>query len=218
MTDNEKLREKRRAYYNKCKAEAKLAYDALMKFYPLGLEDLPDENWLDVEGSGGMYKISTYSRVKSFKRRYPKILKPNLSGLYMAVTLFFNGKHKICSVHALAARAFIPNPEDKPEVNHIDGNKLNCHISNLEWATQSENIKHAFRIGIKTSIHGADNVLAKLTEDQVREIRRTFIPYSREFGARALARKYNVNVNTIKRVIHGKIYRNVPRDDDNSDS
>lgn len=212
MIDKEKQREKRRAYEKKRKAKAKLAYAALMKFYPLGLEDLPDEIWRDVEGYEGEYQISSYSRVKSFYKGTVKILKPQLSGLYLAVTLKLNGKPKICDVHVLAARAFIPNPENKPEVNHKDGVKLNCFIENLEWNTQSENVRHAFRSGLKKSKHGVENTLAKLTEDQVREICRVFVPYSHKYGIRALAHKYSVAINTIKKVVRGISYQNVPRD------
>ena len=218
MIDKEKQQEKKRAYERKCRAEAKHTYAALMKFYPLGLEDLPDEIWRDVEGSGGMYQISNYARAKSFHKGTVKILKPKLSGLYLAVTLLRNGKPKICDVHVLAARAFIPNPENKPEVNHKDGVKLNCFVDNLEWNTPSENIKHAFRIGRKKSKHGVENTLAKLTEDQVREICRIFVPYSHKYGIRALARKYGVAINTITKVIRGMSYKNVPRDDDGEKS
>ena len=218
MIDKEKLREKKRAYRKKYKAEAKLAYAALMKFYPLDLQSLVNEIWAEIEGYGGMYLVSNYGRVMSFYKGTVRILRPQLSHLYLAVTLLSNGKPKICSVHILVARAFIPNPEGKPEVNHIDGVKLNCFIENLEWVTQSENTKHAFRIGRKKSKHGVENTLAKLTEDQVREICRIFVPYSHKYGIRALARKYGVAINTITKVIRGMSYKNVPRDDDGEKS
>lgn len=67
-----------------------------------------------------------------------KAMKPWLNGGYKCVKL--NGKHE--SIHRLVAKAFIPNPENKPEVNHIDGNKQNNHVSNLEWVTSKENINH----------------------------------------------------------------------------
>ena len=218
MIDKEKQQEKKRAYERKCRAEAKHTYAALMKFYPLGLEDLPDEIWRDVEGSGGMYKISTYSRVKSFKWGYAKILKPCLRGTYLAVNLFFGGKRNSLNIHVLAARTFIPNPEDKPEVNHRDGNKFNCHISNLEWTTSAENTQHAFKMGLVTRAQGAENSRAKLTESQVREILRICIPGDRTFGIAALSRKFGTSESIIRRVVQGKTYKNVPRDDDGEKS
>lgn len=62
----------------------------------------------------------------------------------MYVNLYKNGKNKIKKIHRIVAENFIPNPENKPEVNHIDGNKQNNKVDNLEWVTKSENVKHRF--------------------------------------------------------------------------
>lgn len=68
--------------------------------------------------------------------------------LYKTYNIRINGKRRQMLTHRLLAQAFIPNPENKPQVNHIDGNKLNNDLSNLEWVTCSENGKHAFRVGL----------------------------------------------------------------------
>ena len=217
MIDVEKFREKRLAYQRKYVAKAKLAYAAFIKHFPLDPTSLADEIWKDIEGYEGEYQISNYSRVKSFKWGFPKILKPELCGVYLAVHLLLNGKPQHFSVHVLAARAFIPNPENKPLVNHVDGNKLNCHISNLQWVTPAENLEHAIRTGLKKQPQGLDDPRAVLKENQVLEILDTCVPGDKEFGIAALARKFGVGESTIRRVVQGKSYKNVPRDVDKSD-
>ncbi len=72
----------------------------------------------------------------------------NVRSPYYTVSAKVDGRRKAVSVHRLVATYFVPNPEGKPYVNHIDGNKRNNKASNLEWVTQSENLKHAIRIGL----------------------------------------------------------------------
>lgn len=70
---------------------------------------------------------------------------------YLILSIPVNGKNKLFKLHRLVANYFIPNPENKPLVNHIDGNILNNDVSNLEWVTHSENVKHAIRTGLLDS-------------------------------------------------------------------
>lgn len=67
---------------------------------------------------------------------------------YMTVNLYNNGKSSSKRIHRLVAEAFIPNPYNKPEVNHLDGNKTNNYVGNLEWSTKSENMQHAYKTGL----------------------------------------------------------------------
>src|SRR5579872_5515831 len=98
------------------------------------------------------YTISISSTVKNRSR---KIIKSRLRGEYMAINLSHNGKKKTFNVHILVAKTFIANPEKKPVVNHKDGNKLNNHLSNLEWVTYSENSKHSLQtVGKKSNARG----------------------------------------------------------------
>ena len=78
------------------------------------------------------------------------VLKPNFKNQkhYAHVLLTKNARSKTTSVHRIVAMAFIPNPDNKPQVNHIDGDKKNNTVENLEWTTQSENMRHAFRLGL----------------------------------------------------------------------
>jgi len=107
------------------------------------------EQWKPIAECNGDYYISSYGRVKSCRCTKEKIMKPqtNTRG-YLSIGLMINGKQRMQKIHRLVANAFIANPENKPQVNHIDANKLNNCISNLEWVTQQENIQHAYKNGL----------------------------------------------------------------------
>lgn len=114
------------------------------------------------------YLISDGGRVKNNKTG--RILKPSIDGSgYQQVNLHFNGMNKQFKVHILVAQAFIPNPENKPTVNHkLTGmeNKKNNDVDNLEWATHSEQIKHAYDNGA----HTRECPTRKVTDEQVKDI------------------------------------------------
>ena len=175
-------------------------------------ESLPGEEWRDIIDDvvdyGGKYQVSNFARVRSFYRGKTKIIKTDIIHTgYLRVTLYKNGKTQNRYVHVLVARAFIPNPDNKPFVNHIDGNKQNNSIENLVWATPSENIQHAFETGLSKS--GCEHGRAKLTPEQVREIRRVCVPGDPELGFKPFARKFNVTSRVIGLVYHGVSYKNV---------
>ena len=109
-------------------------------------------------------------------------------------------------VNRIVAEAFIPNPQHKDTVNHINGIKTDNRAENLEWATRSEQMIHAYKLGLKTSVREQNHVL---TDEQAREIKKLYAPRSKEFGMIALAKKYNVSVCTIKRCATNKTYKNV---------
>ena len=118
-----------------------------------------------------------------------------------------NGKSKTTPVHTLVAKTFISNPDNLSTINHIDGIKFNCHVSNFEWLTVADNNRHAHQTGLVKT--GTENSRAKLTAEQVKEIRNIFILGDNEYGYRPLARKYSVNRLTIKKIVDGKTYKNV---------
>lgn len=108
------------------------------------------EVWAKIEGYPN-YEVSSFGNV----RRRGRILKPK-NRRYLQVHLSLKGVCKGHSIHRLVAEAFIPNPDNKPQVNHIDGNKHNNHVSNLEWVSPSENIQHAIKNGL-IKINGGEN-------------------------------------------------------------
>lgn len=114
-----------------------------------------------------------------------------------------NGKGYTRRANRLVAEAYIHNPENKPTVNHIDGNKQNNYYKNLELATLNEQMSHAYKIGLKKPMR--TNCL--LTDDQVREIRKTYKSHSKEFSMKALAKRYNVSEPTIDKCVHYRTYK-----------
>jgi len=130
------------------------------------------EKWSSIEGFPG-YEISTLGRVKSFRRHDAgRVLKTWKSPRgYINVTLFLNGKRKPSLLHRLIGKAFVPNPDNKPEINHLNGIKDDNRTENLEWVTASENVQHGFDTGLTSKAFGEKNGNAKLTESEVRQIK-----------------------------------------------
>lgn len=186
-------------YERRLYEQAKPAYAALMKCYPLELDDLPGEVWLPVPSYEGYY-VSNFGRVKSFYTG--KILKPAISLGYLFVHLCNNSKRKIFYVHRLVAQLFVSNPDNKPQINHRDGNRLNNHISNLEWCTSAENIKHAVEHNLIPSCE--DNYLAKLTQEQIFYIRDN----PDNLTLKQLADMFGMAFQTISTIQLGKSWKN----------
>ena len=113
-----------------------------------------DEIWKEIEGFEGRYEISTHGNCRSLQDNHGRqrirnvALSPSWNKQYLQIQLFIKDKGTKVLVHRAVALAFIPNPENKPQINHIDGNKCNNHISNLEWCTCAENIQHAHDTGL----------------------------------------------------------------------
>ena len=141
------------------------------------------EIWKDIKGYEGYYQVSNLGRVKSLDRvaTYSdkkvhhlkgRVLKPMVTKHgYEIVDLRKDRKRKTSKVHRLVAIAFLDNPKNKPQVNHIDGVKLNNNLNNLEWVTNAENIRHAYKKGLINTAKGERHAQSKITKEQVLEIR-----------------------------------------------
>lgn len=106
-----------------------------------------NEEWKHIRDSKE-YTISTHGNIK----RNGKDIKSSVWSCYKIIRLKLNEKYKTYYVHRLVAETFIPNLENKPMINHIDGNKLNNKVYNLEWCTRQENEIHAWKHGLKEKI------------------------------------------------------------------
>ena len=172
-----------------------------------------------IKGFEGLYEITEFGDVFAMERtvtsgmnykcirNYPRKEKPQRFDRYgyKRVSLSKNGIVKTISVHRLVATTFIEG-NSKLTVNHIDGNKLNNHFSNLEWLSSRENLQHAFRTGLKkppVSGVGTNNNQSKLNEKQVREIRKSDLSY------RKLSEIYKVHHSIIYGIKKGTRYFNV---------
>ncbi len=174
------------------------------------------EEWRDIEGFDGFYQISNTGKVrsqgdnrgnKSGKWRL-RSLSANHDG-YLKVRLIRKDKDRTCRVHILVAKAFITNPNNFNTVNHKDGDKTNNNVDNLEWADRSQQMVHAYKLGLKKAIRGSSNYAAKLTDDDVKYIRGHYVRYSREFGTVAMSKKFGVSSRVIGLVTRGLSYKDV---------
>lgn len=161
------------------------------------------EMWKAVKGYEGLYDVSNFGRVRSLINN--KILKPDI-GLYKVVTLYKNKQRKRFYIHRLVAFSFIENKENKPMVNHIDGNKLNNNVSNLEWCTCQENNKHAFLKGLNKGSYGMLGKTGKLNKKS-----KIVLQYDLDgnfikewYGLSEIERKLNISSTNIWACCKGK--------------
>ncbi len=163
-----------------------------------------EEIWKEIHGYGGRYFISNHGRLKSIGgRKYPNgyISLGSIDFIgYRITTLRRDNKKKDIRIHVLVANAFIPNPQNKPNVNHIDGDKGNNNACNLEWVTQKENIHHAIRIGLMNN-KGSNHGMSKLNESQVREIRK--IRKEQNLSHQKIADMFKINRRQCGDILNG---------------
>ena len=187
----------------------------------MSLSDM-EEVWKDIPGYEGVYKVSTLGNVMTFQHKGVygknpygrlKVQSPDSCG-YMYVSLVDkNGNKKKVSVHRLVAMTFIPNPDNLPQVNHKDEIRDHNCVDNLEWCTVLYNQRYGHRRERSSiSSTGEKNARAILTEDQVKEIRRTYIPGDKEFCKRRLSEKYGVTYVTISKILQKKLWKHVKED------
>jgi hypothetical protein len=180
------------------------------------------EQWKDIIGYENIYQASTFGRIKSMKRRRvgrtnistlvkERIRKQSLCEGYLKLTLHKSGKITKKYVHILIAETFIPNPDNKPEVNHLKkapcGTKMNTldnRVESLMWSTRGENMKYGYDFGFKCA-KGENNGQSKLTTIQVLEIRAIgkYRNYTKELSVKyGVGEKYISDIMNRKRWTH----------------
>jgi hypothetical protein len=173
------------------------------------------EIWKDVVGYDGLYQVSNFGNIKSLDRKRwsgrnnsyslfkGKELSKSKRRGYLRVSLTKSKIEKTFSIHRLVAIAFIPNPENKPQVNHKDGDKLNNNEWNLEWNTASENTQHSFDNGLQVIIRGEGCYNSKLTAKDVLEIRKSKLPQ------RKLGKIYGISGSIVCEVRNRKTWSHI---------
>ena len=168
------------------------------------------EQWLPIRGFEGEYEVSDHGQVRSLDRyvrnrsgtalKRGKLLKPRRDGRgYFFVGLYRERKSTQCRVHRLVAEHFLTNASNFPVVNHLDNCPTNNHVSNLEWCTQKENIRHA-------AAHNrfpSEVMSRKMTAERVRELRemhRSGVPY------KDLKNRFGLSHTTVYRIVSGRVW------------
>ena len=155
--------------------------------------------WKEYSG----YKVSDTGLIT--KRFSDELQKTKLHKRgYVLACVVEDGKKRWVLLHRLVAKLFIPNPHNKPQVNHIDGNKQNNCVSNLEWVTNAENRQHAADNGL---IAKGEILSKKLTAKDAEAIRNEYVPYSKDHNQYTLAQKYGVSQSLIMRIINNSIWK-----------
>ena len=161
--------------------------------------------FIDIKNFESYFQINDKGEI--FSKRTNKILKQTISKTgYPVITTKIggrNGKAYCLKVHRLLAQTFISNPNNLPQVNHIDGNKLNNNINNLEWVDNSANQKHAYSIGLN-STKGDLHRNRKISNDDVKHIRNAFNLYigKKKYFYMQFAENYNLSANHIRQIVY----------------
>ena len=168
---------------------------------------MEQEIWKEHPYFNGMVQFSNLGRIKSFYRfKEGKILNNRDIDCYGYARVVIN--HKKYKFHRYIAELFVPNPENKPEINHKDGNKLNNRADNLEWTTRSENQKHAYKLGLQKPSEKQKQAVSKWNkENRIKKV------YQYNTNGELIAiynsqkeasEKLNVKTSTISRILHGQ--------------
>ena len=175
------------------------------------------EIWKNIKGYKNFYQISNFGKVKSLKRQRTgkngskvsvkkRILKSGKSKSgYLQVVLCKKGICKNFSIHRLIAIAFINNPTNHPEINHIDGNKTNNKIENLEWCTRSYNCLHSYKLNLVKIIKGENHKNSKLNEIQVKIIR----SLKDDLTQKEIAKYFNISQTNIKDILNRRTWKHI---------
>lgn len=130
---------------------------------------MSNEIFKDIKGYEGLYQVSNLGNIKSLHCNKEKIMKPTIRSKnyqYYFVGLLKDGKRKYFAIHRLVAMMFIPNPNNYEQVDHLDGNKLNNNVENLEWVTSKENTNRAWGKGLAKYTDERKQKLSKIAKER----------------------------------------------------
>lgn len=153
------------------------------------------------------YDVSNFGRVRNSETG--NILKiSSIKNGYRCVCVSLNSRKtkKCIRVHRAVAELFLENPLNYTQINHIDGDKNNNNVSNLEWCSPSQNIVHAYKNGLMNARCKEECASSKLKGIDVEYIRNNYIPYDRLLGSRGLSRKFNISHSAILAIINKKTW------------
>jgi hypothetical protein len=167
------------------------------------------ENWVEIQGTNGLYFVSDKGNVRSahFGKEKQLTYFINKKG-YQNVFLYFNGKRLCTRIHRLVAMSFIPNVQNKDQVNHKNGIKTDNSVENLEWVNNSENVKHAFDTGLKKPniVHGSRHGMSKLNESQVLEIRQM---NQEGQTSTSIAKNFGLSLGTVSGIVLRRNWKHI---------
>lgn len=170
------------------------------------LVNMDKEIWKDIDGYDGLYQVSNLGNVRSFKRGKLRIMafSTNKYG-YHKITLHDNKVKKHTTIHQLVAKAFIPNPENKPQVNHINGIRNDNRLENLEWCTAKENTNHSIEIlnSRKIGEHHSCSILDTKTVLLIVDLDK------KGFLIKEISNITGVKSSTINNVINGRSWSHI---------
>lgn len=173
------------------------------------------ERWKPVKGEELRYEVSDLGRIRSFKRVVragwssriiqPRILKPVNNGKGYLTVVLSNKKQRY--IHRIVAETFLKKHSKNTQVNHKDGIKNNNKLSNLEWVSNSENLKHSYKIGTHTPMNqkGENNPRARLNKIEVLKIKRLRM---RNVSVKKIAKIYNVTIYHVYNITNGHSWKN----------
>lgn len=178
------------------------------------LKDYDDEIFLPVKGYEEFYIVSNYGKIISLhKRHYLKQVKLNVNYKgYLEFEARANGKRLHTFAHRFVAITFIENPNDLQQVNHIDCNKINNHVSNLEWVNAHQNIDHALKNNLMIAHKGSKCGASSLDESQVKEIKNEFKKGVYRGQLVHLSKKYNVTKSCLIYIKKGTTWKHIHAD------
>lgn len=173
-----------------------------------------------IPGLEGLYEINLAGQVRSLPRIVVsrggtrstgrRLLKGRLLNGYPSFSVRVEGINRQMSVHRALATIFIANPDNKPHINHLDGNKANFALSNLEWCTHQENMRHAFDSGLTPrpkSGPGEMSPAARLNWNDVEAIRSLAV---QGVSRAAIAERFGVSKSNVSQIVRGETWREVP--------